>query len=310
VLESLSPASIGLSLDATESLEADRLQLERHHEQSVERATYEAQLAQRRFHEVDPSNRLVAAELETQWEAALGEQRKLEESLNRFRQERPSRLSKQERYSIALLSDDIGSLWSSDSTSNQDRQDLVQILIEKIVVETVELSERLTVSIHWSGGFQSQHETRRTVATFDELEDSDALYRRATQLYNSASPREELITRLNSEGFRPARKDRFTLSSINALILVLRRKSLIGSKPRLAKPHWRSSTLAQELGIKPSTLTGWHRRGWVQSTKLGRRRIFWANDTELCRLKQLATHPSDGSAPTPAWLITPAAKMP
>ena len=47
VLEALSPASIGLSLDATESIEADRLQLEKHHEQSVERAIYKAQFAQR-----------------------------------------------------------------------------------------------------------------------------------------------------------------------------------------------------------------------------------------------------------------------
>tara|TARA_R110002049_G_scaffold46487_2_gene135228 strand:- start:435 stop:962 length:528 start_codon:yes stop_codon:yes gene_type:complete len=170
-------------------------------------------------------------------------------------------------------------------------------------------SERLVVTIHWSGGFQSQHETRRTVATFDDLEDCDALYRRATELYNSACPREELVAMLNQEGFRPARKDRFTLSSINALIRVLRRKSLIGSKPSVAKPRWRSSDLARELGIKPSTLTGWHRRGWIQSSKLGYRRIYWANEVELNRLKKLSAHQPNGSAPMPPSLTNPAEKM-
>lgn len=310
VLEALSPASIKLSLDATKNIEADRLQMERHHEQSVERATYESQLAQRQYNEVDPSNRLVASELEKQWEAALGKQRKLEESLNRFRQERPSRLSEQDRESIASLSNDISKLWLSESTSNQDRQDLVRILIEKIVVESVDESERLIVTIHWAGGFTSHHETRRTVASFDELDDSDTLYRRATELYNSACPREELIRCLNREGFRPARKDRFTLSSINALVLVLRRKGFIGSKPCLARPQWRSSELARELGVSPSTLTGWHRRGWLQSTKLGRRRIFWANDVELCRLKKLAAFSTDGSQPKPTSLTAFAAQMP
>jgi DNA invertase Pin-like site-specific DNA recombinase len=310
VVEALSPASIDLSLTAVESIEADRAQLETHHKQSVERVTYEAEVAQRRFKEVDPCNRLVAAELEKEWEVALIAQRKSEESLNRFRQERPSNLSAQERTTIASLSDDIPLLWKSDSTSNKDRQDLVRILIEKIVVETFEASERLTVTIHWSGGFQSRHETRRTVSTFDELEDSDALYRRAIELYNSACPREELIASLNNEGFRPARKERFTLSSINALILVLRRKGLIGSKPCVARPEWRSSELAHELGIKPSTLTGWHRRGWVQSTKLGFRRIYWANEIELNRLKKLAAYQPNWKTPTPPSLTSPAAKMP
>ncbi len=310
VLEALSPASIELSLNATESIDADRLQLETHHEQSVERAAYEAQVAQQRFKEVDPSNRLVAAELEKQWELALGAQRKSEESLNRFRQKRPSRLSQQERTSIASLSNDIGSLWSSDSTSNKDRQDLVRILIERIVVESFKASERLAVTIHWSGGFKSQHETRRTVATFDELEDSDALYRYATELYNSACPREELVTRLNNEGFRPARKNQFTFSSINALILVLRRKGLIGSKPCLAKPRWRSTELAQELGIQPSTLTGWRHREWVQATQVGRRWIYWANDAELIRLKKIAAHPPSGSSQLPVELTRPQDQMP
>ena len=42
-------------------------------ERQLERKRYEAALAERQFHRVDPDNRLVAAELERRWEAALNE---------------------------------------------------------------------------------------------------------------------------------------------------------------------------------------------------------------------------------------------
>ncbi|MBX3432382.1 MAG: MerR family transcriptional regulator [Pirellulales bacterium] len=157
---------------------------------------------------------------------------------------------------------------------------------------------------------ESQHETRRTVATSDELEDSQALFERTQQLYNLGCPRSELIRRLNDEGFRPARKNRFTKTSINALMLVLRRKGMVGARPAVAKPFWRSKELSNALGIKPSTLSGWRRRGWLQAKKSGNRWIYWADDVDLPRLKKLAAHPPSGSAPAPQQLTAPAAIMP
>lgn len=310
VLQSLEPVSVQLSLEAAQDIEKDRASLETHHQQSLERATYQADLARRRYEEVDPGNRLVAAELEKRWEAALLIQRKSEEALNRFCRETPATLTQEERGKITALAQDFRSLWRSEATSGKDRQDLVRILIERIVVEIVDGTERLSVTVHWAGGYTSQHETRRTVSTFDELEDSQTLLTRAQQLYNSGCPQSELIQRLNDEGFRPARKSQFTASGIHALMRVLRRKGLISDRPNVAKPFWRSKQLSSELGIKPSTLTGWRRRGWVQTMKLGRRWIYWANEVELSRLRKLAVHPPCGSTPAPKELTIPAASMP
>jgi DNA invertase Pin-like site-specific DNA recombinase len=310
VLRAFEPASLQLSLNAADDIEKDRVSLETHHKQSLERAAYNADLARRRYEEVDPGNRLVAAELEKRWEAALVIQRKSEEALNRFRQETPTTLTQEEREKITTLANNFRSLWSNETTSSKDRQDLVRILIERIVVEVVDGTERLSVTVHWAGGYISRHETRRTVSTFDELEDSEALFRRTQKLYNSGCPRSELIRCLNDEGFRPARKSQFTETSINALMLVLRRKGMIRARPEVAKPFWKSKELSKALGIKPSTLTGWRRRGWVQAKKLGRRWIYWANDVDLPRLKRLAAHPPSGSTPTPDELTAPTATMP
>jgi hypothetical protein len=50
-------------------------------ERELERKRYAAGLAERQFNRVDPDNRLVAAELERRWEAALSEVRAAEEAL-------------------------------------------------------------------------------------------------------------------------------------------------------------------------------------------------------------------------------------
>jgi DNA invertase Pin-like site-specific DNA recombinase len=308
VLQALAPASLDLSLAATDDIEADRVRLESHHQHSVERARYAAELARRRYEEVDPGNRLVAAELEKRWEDALVVQRKREEEFSRFQLEQPTELTEQQRESIRELSNDLRKLWSSSSTSGKDRQALVRILIDRIVVEVVEKTERLSVTVHWSGGFTSQHETRRTVMRFDELENVEELLARTRDLYNSGCPRDEIMRLLNAEGFKPARKERFTDSSINALFLVLRRKGMIGSSPTMTGPWWRSGILTEKLGIKPPTLTGWRHRGWVQAKQFGRRWIYWACPEELKRLKQLADYPA--GIVKPAELTNPKANMP
>jgi len=310
VLQAFAPASIQLSLEVAADIEADRKRLETHYQRSVDRAAYDAELERRRYESVDPGNRLVAAELESRWEEKLVAQRECEAVLNRFQDELPTTLSNLERNKIESLANDFRSLWTGDQSCGKDRQDLVRILIEKIVVEVVEGTEVLSVTVHWAGGFESQHESRRTVATFDDMRDADSLLQRAQQLYNFGFPRCELVSILNQEGFEPARQSSFTLKNINALFLTLRRKGMISSSPKLPQGFWRSGELSKKIEINPATLTGWRHRSWVQAKLAGRRWIYWANPAELERLGKLAKHPKENFAPTPTELTTASEVMP
>jgi len=310
VLTALTPASVELSMLAAESIEADRERLDKHHRQSLERAAYEADLARRRYEEVDPSNRLVAAELERTWESLLQLQRQAKEALNRFRRETPTRLTQEQKESISQLASDFSRLWNSDSTTDVDRQNIVRTIIEDIVVEVVDASERLSVTVHWAGGFTSQHETRRRVQSFDQLDASEELAERIQQLYDEGCPLLDIANKLNDEGYKPAKGERFTQTSMGALCRMLRRKGTIAKTPNIQPNYWRAGALCDELGIQKPTISGWRNRGWIQVKRVGRRWIYWADAAELKRLKKLAAHPPSGSAPTPPHLTTPASKMP
>ncbi|WP_220468022.1 hypothetical protein [Wolbachia pipientis] len=60
------------------------------HLQQLERLKYQVRLAERQFNQVDPDNRLVAAELERRWEEALKEVQQAEIMFERQRPSNPT----------------------------------------------------------------------------------------------------------------------------------------------------------------------------------------------------------------------------
>lgn len=70
-LQILQPAQLKPAIEALKHLEARDAAVTRQWQMRLERAEYEAQLAERRYHEVDPSHRLVAGTLERRWNDAL-----------------------------------------------------------------------------------------------------------------------------------------------------------------------------------------------------------------------------------------------
>ncbi|MCZ7663133.1 MAG: recombinase family protein [Thermoleophilia bacterium] len=85
LVETVTPLALEVALAVQEELEtrageADRLRLKQ-----VERARYEAELAQRRYLKVDPDNRLVAGSLEADWNQKLRAQAEAQEAYERER---------------------------------------------------------------------------------------------------------------------------------------------------------------------------------------------------------------------------------
>ena len=71
MLKALQPAELELALAALHELESRDRGILRQWQMRLERAEYEVALAERRYQEVDPANRLVAGTLERRWNDAL-----------------------------------------------------------------------------------------------------------------------------------------------------------------------------------------------------------------------------------------------
>lgn len=311
-LRALEPAALELSLAAAQELEEQRRRLHEHWQQRVSRARYEAERARRQYDAVEPENRLVARELEKCWEEELREQRDLEEEYARFQREQPHELSAQERARVLALSSDIASLWDASSTTAVERKTILRHLVDDVVVRVPKQSETVEVTIHWAGGFESRHQTKRPVACYEQLRDYDLLRSRVLELRESGEPAGKIADRLNAEGFRTARGKRFQAETVRAL---LSRRGLTRCDPddamehdsAVTTDHWSMSQLVSKLHVPLTTLCRWCRQGWVHGARSpgGRWRI-WADVEELARLRRLRDYRrTDPAQPYPAELTTP-----
>ncbi len=169
VLAALAPATLELSLTATERLEQERAELDRLWQQRRERAAYEVERAARQYQAVEPEHRLVARTLERAWEEKLAAQQQLEEEYHRFVQHKPRLLSEVEREAIRRLATDVPVLWAASSTSDADRKEIIRQLVERVIVDVQGNSERVKVRIEWIGGGSTEGVVIRPIGKLSDL---------------------------------------------------------------------------------------------------------------------------------------------
>jgi DNA invertase Pin-like site-specific DNA recombinase len=317
VLAALAPAALELSLAAADDIQQERARLHRNWQQQLERARYEAERARRQYDAVEPENRLVVRELERRWEEALKEQRRLEEEYARFGRNQPEDLSASEREQIRALARDVPALWHAPATTAVDRQRIVRLLVEEVIITVRGASQWVDVTIRWAGGYSSSHELVRPVQRYQQMADYERILNRIDELRKVGRTLAEVAEQLNREGFHPPKRSAtFTSGILTGLIAKRGRR---GPRPRvMAEPgvlgehEWLLTDLAGKLEMPPATLHRWVRVGWVHARKLptpGGHWVIWADADELDRMTRLRTCPRGWSdEPILAQLTKPKAR--
>lgn len=120
--------------------------------QQLQRLQYQAALAQRQFLQVDPDNRLVAAELERRWEQALNELRQAEMHLATTPsvQSGVAEISPELREAFTALGQRLPAIWHEDVLTREQQKSLLRCLIDKVVVHRT-ASDCLSLRIVWKG---------------------------------------------------------------------------------------------------------------------------------------------------------------
>jgi DNA invertase Pin-like site-specific DNA recombinase len=314
VLAALQPAALELHLAAAADVEQERQRLHQHWRQQCERAQYQAERAARQYQVVEPENRLVARELERQWEAALLKQQQVQEDYERFCRSQPATLSAAEREQIRGLTSNIPDLWYAETTTRADHQRIVRFLIERILVGVQGSSQQVAVAIHWSGGMCTNHILVRPVKGYEQLADYARLHARMEELRRQGRTLAEVARCLNDEGFQPPKRTRQFTKSMVACFLAKDGRS--GPRPRalsakglLGKGEWLLTDLARKLKMPAATLHRWRRVGWVHARKLavpGGHWALWADKDELTRLTHLRRFRRSWQEKSPpATLTTP-----
>jgi hypothetical protein len=107
VLKALQPAELELALAALHELEVRDQMIFRQWQMRLERAEYEAALAERRYQEVDPSQRLVAATLERRWNEALLRLEDLKKQAAEFQRQETRLATPEQKAKVLALARDL-----------------------------------------------------------------------------------------------------------------------------------------------------------------------------------------------------------
>ena len=284
--------------------------------QRLERADFAADRARRQYQLAEPENRLVARQLEKDWEAALAERQRLGEEYDRFTAARPRTLTAAERDQIRALAADIPAIWHAPTTTDADRKQLIRHLVEQV---------RVTVARHQREGGRGGHLGRRAPHRRADhppggLPDPAQLLPPARRPGPRTGRRPDYTTaqiaeRLNTEGFRPPKRSpAFTANAVSDLLRAVGiQRSRIPARrnrPALAQHEWWLRDLAAHLGMPDVTLDSWVRRGWATGYlhPQARLRVVRADPAEVERLRALHQVPRGQHNRRP-WLKNQAAIM-
>jgi hypothetical protein len=195
LLATVTPLALDAALAVQAELENRAAEADALRRQRVERARHAADAARRRYLAVDPDNRLVAANLEADWNDALRTLTAAQEDYER-QSARAAPLDAAGRARIAALATDFPVLWSDPRTPQRERKRMVRLLIADVtltrtgrrIAAQVRFTAGQTTSIEVAAGLPA-YEARRTpqniVAQIDRLLDDHTEAGVAEQLNHS-----------------------------------------------------------------------------------------------------------------------------
>jgi uncharacterized protein YndB with AHSA1/START domain len=297
LLEALEPAALEISLVAAGEMERERAVLEAQWRHRIERAGYQAERARRQFDAIEPENRLVGRTLERQWEQALAEHARLSAEYERFQRNQPRSLTAAEVSAIRELAHDLPGIWSA--ATQEERQTLIRLLLERVTVEVIDDSEQVRVICHWHGGHQTLHRLVRPVARLDQLSTYQELIARAIELRHAGKDCAAIADVLNQEGWRPPkRRDTFNAPMVQHLLGKVgttkykRRPVVIERQP----DEWAIVELARHLAMPASTLYNWVQQGRLQSRMVCHKgmtfRLVHADEATIAAFKMIRATPA------------------
>jgi DNA invertase Pin-like site-specific DNA recombinase len=274
LLAALEPDRITLALEALDQLELELKSLERQWQLRLERRRYEAQRAQRQYNTVEPENRLVARQLEREWEEKLRALELVEQEYEAWKLANRNEITPEDRREILLLGEDLPKVWSAATTSNADRKYLLQLVIKEIIVDQKRAPGKLWFQVNWQTGAATQHLITRTCISYSAHGEVEQIKRRVSELNSGGSTDQKIAQRLNAEGLRTTYGDPFNYKNVHDLrrrwgIPNVKEAGLNPDRLRWADGSYTIRGVVEAVGVTKGTVHSWLKQGLLKGTQLG-----------------------------------------
>ena len=259
LLKALQPAELELALAALRELETRDQAIMRQWQMRLERAEYEAALAERRYQEVDPSQRLVAGTLERRWNDALLQLQDLKKQAAEVQLQEARVATPEQKEKVLALARDLPRVWHARTTQAKDRKRMLRLLIKDITVEKPQ-PKQLLVHIRWQGGASTSHSVPLPAPLVD----------RVRNLAQSL-PDAQIVDRLNQEGLVSALGKPFTLS----MIRWIRHRYKIPAAKLMSSEELTVQQVAERFRVSIYVVYSWIEQGLLPARRLNPGMPYW-----------------------------------
>ncbi|HLG31072.1 MAG TPA: recombinase family protein, partial [Candidatus Brocadiales bacterium] len=196
LLEKMQPEILEVSFAVQQELKSRIDETNKLRFKHVEQARYEMEVAKKRYLAVDPHNRLVADELEADWNRAIQAHRQAQEEYNTNKAKEEVVLSSKQQQEIMSLCSDFPALWCNDALSDKDRKRMVRLIIEDV---TLTKADDIVLQIRFKGGALETHRLPLPKNAFEEKKHSPEVIAEIEHLlYDNTDS--EVAIKLNFKG--------------------------------------------------------------------------------------------------------------
>ena len=281
-LEAMQPAQLEVSMATLEQIEARARQIDRQWQLRIERAQYEADLAQRRFFAVEPENRLVARNLERDWNDKLAEIQRLEREYAALPKPTARLASPEERERILALAQDLPTIWHASTTTHTERKQLLRFLVKDVALAGKETT--VHIGIRWQTEALSELDIPRRKRACDLKRTDPAVVNRIRELA-PRHPDSQVAELLDQENLTPGASDSFTESKVQWIRYAYDIPTGCPVRPsacpngQRGDGRYSAQAAAELLNVNISTIAAWCKSGRLDGIQAMPRSPWWVKLT-------------------------------
>jgi DNA invertase Pin-like site-specific DNA recombinase len=261
LVESITPLALEVALQVQAEVESQTGASDRIRQQHVERARYEADLARRRYMQVDPENRMVVDTLEAEWNAKLKLLNEAQETYEKASQQESNALKDVERDAIRMLATDFPRLWLDERTPDRERKRMTRLLIDDV---TITRGEGVSVGVRFKGGATHTFELPPPKPAWAMRKTDPLIVKEIDSLLADHTPN-QIAKILNDAGKRSGMDRPFDGHIIQHIKISYRLKS--HRTRQLSKGLMLSKELASKLGVSISIIRQWVAAGLLKGVR-------------------------------------------
>ena len=260
ILEALTPVAIQAAARVYQEQRDRWEETERLRRQQVDRLRYETELARRRFLRVDPDHRLVAENLEREWNEKLRTLREGEQALEADVVAAPPPVTEEQRTSLRRMVEELPRRWRDPSTPFRDKKRMLAHLVEDVTL--VRGSEKIAAHVRFRGGKEQTLSIPLPLPAWALRQTAPETVKAMDELMENHTPG-ETAAELNRRELRTGSGRLFTVQRVEA---IRRAYGLKSRHDRLrARGFLTAGEMATRLGITVTTVVRWRRKGWLRT---------------------------------------------